>query len=370
MPRRRVAPHAVLSVHVLLLLAIAAPGAAADTTPTPAPAAASAAGAALLRSFTGVWNATMQIASPDDAPPLVLNGIEVNTLGAGGAWVTSDFRSQVDDRPFQGHAILAWNRASGRFRRVWADATSPAFWLSEGTWDPATRTLTMWVETVSSTGAAVRWHEETIFKDDDTRTFTMYAPGARPTDAAAISIVYRRRKEGAPRPPLLPVPEPPTPEHALVLRDAGAWSAQMINRPLAGGGSFTGRGRETGTVCCGGNFLVTDYLADSKKEPYAAHAILGYDPDRKRYVQASVDSAGAALEVREGDFDAAAGTLTFQFDAPDGRGGTLSMRDVLQWKGPDQRSRTVQAPEAAGRARTGMTIKYRRARDSGAAEGR
>jgi len=367
MQRQRVARHAVLLVPAAILLAGAAPGA------TPAPKAAAAAadpGAAVLRSFAGVWNATMQIASPDDSPPLVLNGIEVNTLGEGGAWVTSDFRSQVEDRPFQGHAILAFNPGSGRFRRVWADATSPVFWLSEGTWDPATRTLTLWVETVNSSGMPVRWHEETVFKDDDTRTFTMYVPGSRPTDAAAISIIYRRRKEGAPRPEILPVPTPPTPEHALVLRDAGAWSTQMLNRPRPGGGSSSARGRETDTVCCGGNFLVTDHLADSKKEPFAGHGILGYDPDRKRYVLASVDTADATLEVHEGEYDAAGDTLTFRFDAADGRGGTTATREVLQWKGPDQRTLTVLAPGVGGRDQAGMTIKYRRARDSGPAERR
>lgn len=368
MPRRRVARHALLLVSAAILLAGAAPG--VTQAPKPAPAAAADTGAAVLKLFAGVWNATMQIASPDDSPPLVLNGIEVNTLGEGGVWVTSDFRSQVDARPFQGHAVLAWNRASGRFRRVWADATSPVFWLSEGTWDAATRTLTLWVETVNSSGAPVRWHEETVFKDDDTRTFTMYVPGSRPTDAAAINIIYHRRKEGVPHPPLQPVPAPPTPGHALVLRDAGAWSTQMIDRPLPGGGLSSARGRETDTICCSGNFLITDYLADPRKEMFAAHGILGYDPERKRYVLASVDSADATLEVREGEYDTAADTLTFQSHSHDDHGGTTPTRDLLQWKGPDQRTLTVMTPAADGQERAGMTIKYRRAHDSGPTERR
>jgi len=364
MPRHRVARHTLLLVSTALLLAGAALGAA--PAPRKETAAAADPGMAILKGFAGVWNATMQIASPDDAPPLVLNGIEVNTLAAGGAWVTSDFRGQIADRPFQGHAVLAWNRASGRFRRVWADATSPAFWLSEGTWDAATRTLTLWVETVSSSGAPVRWHEETVFKDDDTRTFTMYVPGSHPTDAAAITIIYRRRKEGAPRPALLPVPAPPTPGHALLLRSAGTWSAQMSNRPLPGGGSSNAKGRETGTLCCDGNFLITDFLGDSKKEPFAGHGILGYDPDRKKYLSAWVDSADATLTVREGDYDAATDTLTFIDDAG-GSGLPAPAREVLQWKGSDQRTLAVVTPGADGRDQAGMTIKYRRSRDSGPA---
>jgi uncharacterized protein DUF1579 len=363
MPRRPVSRSPVVLAALALLLA----GAATVASPSPKGAAADAdPGTAVLRSFVGVWNATMQIASPDDSPPLVISGIEVNALGGNGAWVTSDFRSQLDDRPFQGHAILAWNRATGRFRRVWADVTSPAFWFSEGSWDAGTRTLTLWVETVNSSGKAVRWHEETVFKDENTRNFTMYVPGSGNTDAAAITIIYRRRAEGAPPVPLTPDPTPPSPGHALVRRDLGAWSAQVENR-LPAGGPPSAKGTETGTLCCGGNFVVTDFVGGSKKEPYAAHGLLGFDPDRKKYIAARIDTAGRSLEVRDGDYDAAGDTLTFLYDGPDGRGGTAHLREVSQWKGTDQRTLTVWMPGADGHDTAGLTMAYRRSRDGGAA---
>jgi len=364
MPCRRHSRSPFALAAVALLLAAVAPAA----SPASKGAAAEAAdpGSAVLRSFVGVWNATMQIASPDDSPPLVLSGIEVNMLGGNGAWVTSDFRSQLDERPFQGHAILAWNRATGRFRRVWADVTSPAFWFSEGTWDAGTRTLTLWVETVNSSGKPVHWHEETVFKDDNTRNFTMYVPGAGTTEAAAITIVYRRRSEGAPPVPIVPAPAPPSPGHALVLRDVGAWTAQVENR-LPSGGPPSAKGTETRTVCCGGNFVISDFVGGSKKEPYAAHGILGFDPDRKKYLAARIDTADRTLDVREGDYDAAGDALTFLYDGPDGHGGTAHLREVRQWKGTDQRTLTVFVPGADGRDTAGLTMAYRRSAAAGAA---
>lgn len=367
MTRRLTARRTLALVPMALVLSGVPP--AFSPAPGAAPAQAADPGVAVLRSFAGVWNATMQIASPDDRPPLVLNGIEVNTLGGGGAWVTSEFTSTLDDRPFQGHAVLAWNAATSRFRRVWADVTSPVFWLSEGTWDAGTRTLTLWVETVNSSGRPVRWHEETVFKDDDTRTFTMYVPGSGTTEAAAISIVYRRRREGAPPAPLAPAPAPPSPAHAVILRDAGAWSAQAENR-LSSGGPPSTKGNETRTLCCGGNFMITDYSGGSKKLPYAFHGILGYDPERKKYVAARVDTTDRLLEVRDGDFDPEAGTLTFLYDAPDGHGGRTPRREVTQWKGPDQRTVTVWIPGSDGRDTAGLTITYRRARDRAPSGGR
>ena len=364
MTRRRIFRFSPGLAALALLLTGASP--AASPAPKGASPEAADAGAAVLRRFVGVWNATMQIASPDDSPPLVLSGIEVNTLGGGGAWVTSDFSSQMDERPFQGHAILAWSRGVGRFRRVWADVTSPAFWFSEGAWDAGTRTLTLWVETVNSSGRPVRWHEETVFKDDNTRTFTMYVPGSGTTEAAAIVIAYHRRAEGAPPAPLGPSPSPPSPGHAVVLRDVGAWSAQVENH-LPAGGPPSSKGTETRTVCCGGNFVITDFVGGSKKEPYAFHGILGFDPERKKYVSARVDTADRSLEVREGDYDAAGDTLTFHYDGPDGHGGTTHLHEVDQWKGTDQRTVTVFVPGADGRDAAGLSIAYRRARDHGAA---
>jgi uncharacterized protein DUF1579 len=357
--RPRVARRLLLPLVLLLwdaagAVETATPGASPPATPAPGDTHA----ASILKRFAGVWNATMQIASPDDSPPQVLNGIEVVTVGGGGAWVVSDFHSQLEGRPFQGHAILARNAATGRYRRVWADATSPTFWLSEGDWDAAKQTLTLWIETVNSAGRPVRWREEMVFNPDDSRTFTMYVPGAGTADAAAITIDYRRRGEGEPRQAYQPASSPPSPGHALLWRDAGTWSAQMETRK--GSAVESSKGTETNTICCHGYFLVTDYSGGTKKAPFAGHGLLGFDPARRKYVSAWVDTADTALEIHEGDYDPATEAMTFKF-AAGSHGTTTAMREVLEWKGTDRRILTLYSRGAGGAEVADMTIRYKRA---------
>jgi hypothetical protein len=302
------------------------------------------------------------MASQDGTPPVVLNGTEVNVLGGRGTWVVGDFRSQLDGHPFQGHAVLSLNPATGRFQRVWADSTSPSFWASEGTWDPATSTLTMWIESIDSQGQKVRWREETVLKGEDTRTFTMYVPGPQSTEAAGVTIVYHRRSEPATRTAIGPMLAPPTPAHDLLRRDTGAWSAKIDDRREKPANSGSDKATEIGTVCCGGLFLTADITGEGHEAPFLGHRLMGYDPQKKKYVCAQVDTAGGGMRLGEGDYDPAADLLTVTLDAPSGRGGTVPLRQVEEWKGRDQRTSTLYSRSADGADKVAVVTRYRRAR--------
>jgi hypothetical protein len=339
---------AVLAAAVLLGVA-PAPGAGGPGVP--------AAAADLLRRFVGTWDATMQVVGPPGEPPQILNGIEINTSGGQGLWVAGDFRSQIDGRPFQGHALLAWDAASQGFRRLWADSTSSTFWISAGTWDPKSATLTMWIETRNSNGDPVRWREETVFKDDG-RTFTMYVPGPTTVEAAAMTIAYRRHPATQKVPPAAgPVLAPAGPELAVLKGSAGVWSMRVDDR--SGGEEI--KGTETNAWCCDGHFLLSDVTGTIGRRPYAARAVYGWDPDKRRYERALVDTAGASFERVPGAWDAAASTLSFHLDLPDGHGGTTHAQEVQTFKENGERTTTVTA-EAPGGGKVMRVTRYKKER--------
>jgi hypothetical protein len=347
-----------LLAALLLLSAggdVAAPPAAAGAG-SPGAAPVPAAAADLLRRFAGAWDATMQVIGPPGEPPQVLNGIEVNASGGDGLWVTGDFRSQIDGRPFQGHSILTWDAPAAKFRRLWADSTSTAFWISEGDWDPKSATLTMWIETRNSRGEPVRWREETIFQGEG-RTFTMFIPGPTTVEAAAMTITYKRRPAAQKVPPPGgPVPAPAGPELARLQSSAGVWSVRRDDRVRG----EEMKGTETNTWCCDGRFLLSDVAGRSGKRTYAAHGIVAWDPEHRRYERAFVDTAGTGLERVPGAWDEATGTLTFHLDRPDGRGGTLHADEVLAWNG-DERTATLSEASAGG-GKVLATSRYRKER--------
>jgi hypothetical protein len=331
-------------------------GAAAPGSTAP-PAAATD----LFRRFAGTWDATMQVVGPPGEPPEVLNGIEINTTGGQGLWVTGDFRSQIEGRPFQGHALLTWDAASAKFRRLWADSTSPVFWISEGNWDPKTSTLTMWIETRNSSGNPVRWREETIFQDEG-RVFTMYIPGPTTVEAAAMTITYHRRPATAKVPPAGgPAPAPSGPEMAVLKGLVGVFSTRIEDRT----GKDEIKGTEHTAWCCGGQFLVSEVTGTAGKRPYASHAVYAWDPGRRVYERAFVDTEGTALERVAGAFDPATTTLTFHLEFPDGRGGTTHANEAIAWKENGEKTATV-TEEAAGGGKVLRTTRSKKEREPAA----
>ncbi len=148
----------------------------------------------LLERDVGVWDATIQVAVEPGAPPEITNGVETNTLAAGGLWLISEFKTRLLGQPFEGRGILGYDLTKRKYVRIWVDSTQPYFWPAEGDYDPETDTLTLWMAATDTEGETVRWRAETVWKDQDTRTFTMYLPGGEATEAAAMKIIYKRRK--------------------------------------------------------------------------------------------------------------------------------------------------------------------------------
>ena len=148
----------------------------------------------LLRRDEGVWNATIQIVPAPGASPEVSHGTETNVLGPGGLWLISDFKGQVMGEPFQGHGVLGYDPVKKKYVRIWVDSTQAFLWPSEGTYDPSTRTLTLWMESPDSSGQTVRFKTTTVWKDDNTRVYTMYAPASEAPESASMTITYKRRK--------------------------------------------------------------------------------------------------------------------------------------------------------------------------------
>jgi len=335
------APVALAALVATAALAALAPP--TSRAASPAPAGPPATASDVMRRFVGAWDATMQVVGPPGQPPQVLNGIEVNSTAGDGRWVTGRFRSQIAGEPFEGHALLTWDAAAGKFRRLWADSMSPAFWISEGTWDPKTSTLTMWIESKNSNGEAVRWREETSFADD-TRIFTMFVPGGTAVEAAAMTITYRRRPDTQKIPPASgPVTEPAGPEMAALKPNLGTWSLRADD---AGWGEKI-EGTETNTWCCGGLFLVSEVKGTIGKRPYAAHAVSGYDPALRGYVRAFVDTAGTTLSSEPGTLKADSGALVFHVDRPDGRGGTVHASEEVAAK-PNGERTAIQTEATSG----------------------
>lgn len=146
----------------------------------------------LLKKDVGTWDATVEMLMPPGAPPTA--GTETNTLGPGGLWLISDFKSSMMGAPFQGHGVSGWDPAKKKYVGTWVDSMTTSVALTESTYDPASKSITGWVDGPGPDGKPTRTKAVTQYKDDDTRVFTMYMPGPDGKDAPGMRITYKRRK--------------------------------------------------------------------------------------------------------------------------------------------------------------------------------
>jgi hypothetical protein len=359
MPRRkRFAPLVVLAACLSGggPPAFPAAGEAADGDPQ-APATQQG----ILKRDVGEWDATIQILSGEDGSLGVYNGLETAVLEPGGRWLVSDFTSRIEGAPFEGHALFGYDAARRKFTRLWVDSTQAFFWVSEGDYEPATDSLTLWMESIDSAGERVRWRTVTTWKDEATRLFTMHLPGPATVEAAGMTITYKRRS-GAPSatPPggQGGGTAPPTESHAVLHRLLGEWSAQVETAGTAGGDPERFRATESARSCCGGQFVLASLGGRGKSSPPGGRGIYGFDPARGRYIMAWADRQATALITGAGEYDAASDTLTFTCEMPDGRGGVRMAKEILTWDGPDRRTRSVVDADGAAAPRT--VVRYRR----------
>jgi hypothetical protein len=139
-----------------------------------------------LKQMVGTWDATVEMMAPG-AP--ASKGVEVNKALADGLWVVTEFKSDMGGKPFEGHGVWGYDPAKKKYVGTWVDSMTSGLTISEGTYDAATKTATDIMESPGPDGKPMKIKATTVWKDSDTRVFTMYE-GEKPS----MKITYTRRK--------------------------------------------------------------------------------------------------------------------------------------------------------------------------------
>jgi hypothetical protein len=148
-----------------------------------------AAATAVFAKDEGVWDAEMEIRPAPGAEPQKQKGISTNKRIGGGRWLVVDYRA---DSGFEGHGIYGWDAATGKYTGVWVDSMQTAISRAEGSWDPATKTMTFHVE-VTHGGQKVRYREETQTQPDGSLVYRNLVPTPDGVEFEMIRSTYRKR---------------------------------------------------------------------------------------------------------------------------------------------------------------------------------
>jgi hypothetical protein len=154
-----------------------------------------------------------------------------------------------------------------------------------------------------------------------------------------------------------PAPRP-GPEHAILAEDVGTWDAS-VEVLAPGAPPAASKGVETNVMACNGLCLVTDFKGQVMGGPFEGHGITTWDPSKKVYVGSWSDSMTAGVATTESTWDAATKTLHSTMLAPDGAGGTVTLRSTVEYTG-GKRIFTLYVPGADGKDAPSMRITYAR----------
>jgi len=179
---------AIATLTTALALAAGASSAQGPELPKPGPEHK------LFQEDAGEWDATVETFIPG-APPVVSKGKETNAVGCGGLCLISDFKGEMGPgQPFHGHGTTAWDPAKKKYVGTWTDSMSAGISMGESTYDPATKTVTGFMEGPDPTGKVVKSRAVVQYQGAGTRVFTMYQTGPDGKEAPMMKISYTRKK--------------------------------------------------------------------------------------------------------------------------------------------------------------------------------
>jgi hypothetical protein len=149
----------------------------------------------LLAEFEGTWNTKMTSWMDPSAPPSTETGKSVNTAVLGGRQLRMDYSGQFMGQPFEGVGYTGYNNVTGKYFSTWSDNMSTGLFVSEGDYDPASKSYTYSAQMPDpmKNGALVPVRETVRIVDKDHVNFEMYETRDG-KEVKTMQIEYTRAK--------------------------------------------------------------------------------------------------------------------------------------------------------------------------------
>jgi hypothetical protein len=154
----------------------------------------------------------------------------------------------------------------------------------------------------------------------------------------------------------------PQAEHQWLTKLVGDWTMESEAKMAPDKPSEKFKGTET-VRALGGIWILADGQGEMPGGGVAhMQMMLGYDPQKKRYVGTWVGSMMTTMMIYDGEMDAAGKVLTLNTEGPSmtGDGTTMKYQDIIEVRSDDHRVLTSRVLGQDGKWTEFMTAHYRR----------
>lgn len=148
-----------------------------------------------LAKQAGSWEGDLNQWMAPGAPPTQSKGSEVVKLIMNGLYQEANFSSTMMGQPMTGHSLMGFNNMSKKFVSTWIDNFGSGIINMEGTYDDATKILSMkGKQSDPGAGKETDIRQEIKFTDDNNYTMTMYGTGPDGKEMKMMEGVFKRKK--------------------------------------------------------------------------------------------------------------------------------------------------------------------------------
>lgn len=147
----------------------------------------------ILKKDEGTWKATGKSWTAPGTEPHSFTGVEVNKVGMGGLWSTTDFKT--DDGVFMGHGIAGWDSIKQKYVSVWVDNSTMNLGVMTGSWDKEKKMLNFQGEQPDpATGKMMKARQTIEYKDASNRVMKNYITPAGGAEMMDLEVIFTRSK--------------------------------------------------------------------------------------------------------------------------------------------------------------------------------
>lgn len=150
-----------------------------------------------LAKSDGNWTCETTMWMEADKPPMTSTGESTNKMIMGGRYQMGEFKGNMMGMPFEGMSITGYDNHKKKYVSTWIDNMGTGIMHMEGTWDDATKTMTMEgkMEDITREGKYCEMKETFKMVDDDHMVMEMYGPDPKTgKQYKTMEIKYTRKK--------------------------------------------------------------------------------------------------------------------------------------------------------------------------------
>ncbi|HET6362411.1 MAG TPA: DUF1579 family protein [Gemmatimonadota bacterium] len=98
---------------------------------------------AVLEPLAGSWSHAVTFYPAPGAEPMQMTATSTAEMTMGGRYLVTEIHGDFLGTPFEGREVMGYDKVKGKYFALFHDNMSTGPVVSWGTWDPATKTMTM-----------------------------------------------------------------------------------------------------------------------------------------------------------------------------------------------------------------------------------